>query len=120
VVTNLVANAIRYTSNGEVSIRTRLDATRGQVLLQVTDSGMGIDPADLPHIFERFYRGSRASQSDIPGTGLGLAIVKEIVDLHGGTIDLESFVGKGSTFRVWLPLLMPDHQHGATDSPLVR
>ena len=61
----------------------------------------------LPHIFERFYRGKRVSQSNIPGTGLGLGIVKEIVDQHRGAIEVESQVGQGSSFRVWLPMDPP-------------
>ena len=103
MATNLVANAIAYTPSGSVRVSTRTDAERGQVCLQVQDTGMGIDPEDVPHLFERFYRGRRATQSDIPGTGLGLAIVKEIVDLHGGRIEVESAPDEGSTFRVWLP-----------------
>jgi two-component system phosphate regulon sensor histidine kinase PhoR len=103
VVTNLVANALNYTPAGRVQVTTRLDEERGQVSLQVEDTGMGIAPEDLPYVFDRFYRGQRVSQSEIPGTGLGLAIVKEIVDLHEGSIEVESEVGEGSTFRVWWP-----------------
>ena len=66
---------------------------------------MGIEAVDLPHIFERFYRGQRVRQSKIHGTGLGLAIVKEIIDLHEGNIEVESTIGKGSTFKIYLPLL---------------
>jgi PAS domain S-box-containing protein len=104
VVTNLIANAINYTPTGYVRLRTYFDRTRQQVCLSVEDSGIGITPEDLPHLFGRFYRGRHASQSDIPGTGLGLAIVKEIVDQHGGSIEVRSSVGKGSAFVVWLPL----------------
>ena len=68
-----------------------------------TATGIGIDPEDLPHLYERFYRGKAVSQSKIIGSGLGLAIVKEIVELHDGQIQCESAVGKGTTFRVWLP-----------------
>ncbi len=102
VITNLVANAISYTPAGEVYVRTDLKSE--QVCLQVRDTGMGIDPEDVPHLFERFYRGKQTGQSDIPGSGLGLAIVKEIVDLHQGHVEVDSQVGQGSTFRVWLPL----------------
>ena len=104
MVSNLVSNAINYTSAGQVRVSTYLSAERRQVCIQVQDTGMGIEPTDLPHLFERFHRGSRASRSHIPGTGLGLAIVKEIVDLHGGEIEVESQVGLGSTFKVWLPV----------------
>jgi len=103
VITNLVTNALSYTLVGQVRVSTSLDAERGQVCVEVRDTGMGIDPEDLPHLFERFYRGRRVGSSSIPGTGLGLAIVKEIVDLHGGRIDVESQMDQGSTFRVWLP-----------------
>jgi len=106
VVTNLVANAINYTPAGG-SIRCQLSQSSADsdpwLLLTVADTGMGIEPEDLPHLFERFYRGQQAAQSEIPGTGLGLGIVKEIVDWHGGRIEVESEVGVGSTFRVWLP-----------------
>ena len=104
VVNNLVSNAINYTLDGRVCVSTSLDAGRGQACLKVQDTGIGIGPEDLPNIFKRFYRGLHANRLDIPGTGLGLAIVKEIVDLHGGEIEVESQVGVGSTFRVWLPL----------------
>jgi signal transduction histidine kinase len=104
VVTNLVTNAINYTPAGRVWVVTCLDSTRGQACLEVQDTGRGIEAEDLPHIFERFYRGQRVGGSHIPGTGLGLAIVKEILDLHGGDIEVETRVGEGSNFRVWLPL----------------
>ena len=104
VVANLVTNAINYTSSGRVRVSTYLFAERGQVCLQVQDTGIGIDSHDLPHLFKRFYRGLSAVESDIPGTGLGLAIVKEIVDLHKGGLEVESQVGEGSTFKVWLPI----------------
>ena len=101
VITNLVSNAVRYTQQGEVRIRTYQN--NGCICLEVGDTGIGIAPEDQPHLFERFYRGIHARQSKIHGTGLGLAIAKEIVGLHGGHIEFQSVVGKGSTFRVWLP-----------------
>ena len=67
------------------------------------DTGIGIDEADLPQIFNRFYRTDRARSANQGGTGLGLAIVKRIIDLHGGVIEVESTLGKGSTFRIHLP-----------------
>ncbi len=103
VITNLVDNAFNYTPAGQIRVRTWLDTQRGQVALQVEDTGMGIEAKDLPHIFERFYRGQRVGSSNIPGAGLGLAIVKEIVEQHGGEITVESKVDKGTTFVVWLP-----------------
>ena len=101
IVTNLLSNAINYTPAGRIGVSTYWDGERKQVCLAVDDSGLGITQEDQQHLFDRFYRGQHASQSNIPGTGLGLAIVKEIVDLHGGTIKVQSEVDKGSTFRVW-------------------
>ena len=102
VITNLVANAIRYTLEGKVTVSTyTLDH---QVCLEITDTGIGIELEDQNHLFERFYRGRQVRQSKIHGTGLGLAIVKEIMDLHEGCIDLQSEFGKGSTFRIFLPI----------------
>ncbi|MFN8376956.1 MAG: HAMP domain-containing sensor histidine kinase, partial [Anaerolineae bacterium] len=104
IITNLLSNAIKYTtSSGDVWVTTGHDKKRQAVFITVRDSGMGIGTEDLPHLFERFYRGKRAGSSTIPGTGLGLAIVKEIVDIHNGYVDVESEVGKGSIFKVWLP-----------------
>jgi PAS domain S-box-containing protein len=100
VATNLLTNAIHYTPQGKVEVKTYLE--NGEVCLMVQDTGMGIDEVDMPHIFERFYRGQRVAQLGVPGTGLGLGIVKEIVDLHGGRAEATSKVGQGSTFRVWL------------------
>lgn len=105
MVTNLVSNAIRYTPQGHVLLQTCHQDNR--VCLIVQDTGVGIEPQDLPHVFERFYRGRNVRQSGIPGTGLGLAIVKEIVNLHDGTIEIESVVGKGTSFRIWLPVISP-------------
>jgi PAS domain S-box-containing protein len=101
VLTNLLSNAIRYTVEGFVVVST-YESNAG-VWVEVRDTGMGIDEADFPHLFERFYRGQKVSQSKIMGSGLGLAIVKEIVELHDGQIDWESASGEGSTFRVWFP-----------------
>jgi signal transduction histidine kinase len=100
---NLVSNAIKFTrTGGTVTIRAR---TAGEgVELEVQDSGVGIPADELPHLFERFFRASTAVAS---GTGLGLAIARSIVDLHGGTISVESTVGVGSTFRLRLPLAPP-------------
>ena len=102
VVTNLVANALSYTPAGSVVVR--LGQTADEAWLEVADTGFGIDAEDVPNIFDRFYRGRRSQRSETPGTGLGLAIVKEIVDVHGGRIEVESRGKQGTTFRVWLPL----------------
>jgi signal transduction histidine kinase len=102
VATNLVANAINYTPKGYVRISTFVSAPQS-VSFAVEDSGVGIYPEDMPHIFERFYRGRRDQVADIPGTGLGLSIVKELVELHNGSIQIESEVGRGTTFTITLP-----------------
>lgn len=102
VINNLVANAIHYTTKGGVYVRTYHEDEN--ICLEVKDTGMGIDPEDKNHIFERFYRGQRVRQTKVHGTGLGLAIVKEIVDLHESKIEVQSEVGNGSTFIVQFPL----------------
>src|SRR4029077_9315406 len=102
VVANLVANAIKFTGRGG-SVSVDLAATPDGAWIEGTDTGVGIDPTELPHIFERFYRGSRANEARGSGSGLGLAIVHSIVDMHGGTVEVESRVGAGSRFVVTLP-----------------
>ncbi len=102
VVANLVANAVKFTPR-DGSVHVVLAPTADGARIEVADTGVGIDPAELPHIFERFYRGSRANEARGSGSGLGLAIVRSIVDMHGGNILVESRVGEGSRFVVELP-----------------
>src|SRR5204862_5946032 len=102
VVANLVANAVKFTPRGG-SITVDVASTADGARIEVTDTGVGIDPVELPHIFERFYRGSRANEARGSGSGLGLAIVRSIVDMHGGTIEVESRVGQGTRMVVTLP-----------------
>jgi signal transduction histidine kinase len=103
----LLDNAIKYTpANNEVAangVTISLKQLDRKVILSVSDTGIGIDPADLPHIFERFYRADRARSRQ--GTGLGLSIAQTLVEQIGGSITAESVPGKGSTFTVWLPLM---------------
>ena len=102
VIANLVANAVKFTGrDGMVSIDVA--GTPDGARIDVADTGVGIDASELPHIFERFYRGSRANEARGSGSGLGLAIVRSIVDMHGGGIVVESRVGAGSRFSVSLP-----------------
>jgi PAS domain S-box-containing protein len=103
VVVNLVGNALNYTEEGgQVRVRTMQEGDC--IVLVVKDTGIGITPGDLDQIFERFYRADVAKTTS-DGTGLGLPIVKEIIDLHGGRIEVESEEGQGSTFRVLLPII---------------
>jgi two-component system sensor histidine kinase BaeS len=111
VLDNLISNAIRYTpEGGRITVSTGKAAARGRTWVTVTvaDTGMGIPEDELPHVFERFFRGEKPRTMQISGTGLGLAIVKEIVGLHGGWVTVESEVGQGSSFNVWLPLAGQD------------
>ncbi len=102
VITNLVSNAIRYTPQGNVWVRTYQSDLLA--CIDVEDTGIGIEPEDIPHLFERFYRGKQVRQSKIHGTGLGLAIVKEILEMHDGEIFVESVIGERTKFTVTLPI----------------
>jgi two-component system phosphate regulon sensor histidine kinase PhoR len=103
VVDNLVDNAIKYTGQGgRVDVRLALDGRHA--MLDVEDSGIGIEPRDQERIFERFYRVDKARSRELGGTGLGLAIVKHVVRTHGGQVAVRSAPGVGSTFSVRLPL----------------
>jgi two-component system phosphate regulon sensor histidine kinase PhoR len=100
VVTNLVTNAINYTpAGGTVTIAVQQQDTCAKI--EVEDTGIGIAPENLPHIFQPFYR----VVSEVEGTGLGLSIAKEIIEQHGGTVDVRSEPKRGSTFTITLPLL---------------
>ncbi len=102
LVRNLVDNAIRYTKPGG-RVNVGLEAGDGVVVLTVADTGIGIPTRDLPRVFERFYRVDRARSRETGGTGLGLSIVKHVAENHGGTVSVESELGRGSTFTVRLP-----------------
>ena len=103
VVTNLVGNAIKFTEpGGEVAITAR-SIDDGGAIIEVADTGVGIVPAEMPRIFDRFYRGSLANEARGSGSGLGLAIVRSIVDMHRGSVEVTSRLGAGTTFRVVLP-----------------
>ncbi len=108
IVANLLSNALHYTEpGGEVRLRV---AREGDVaVLEVADTGIGIDPEDLRHIFTRFWRGEKSRSRATGGAGIGLAIVRELVRAHDGRIDVESAPGRGSRFRVFL---------AATEAPL--
>jgi signal transduction histidine kinase len=97
---NLLDNAVRYTPAGG-NVTAEAEGTSDSVTVTVRDTGPGISPEDLEHIFEPFYRGE--AQKSIPGTGLGLPIVKRIAEGHGGKIEVQTALGKGTAFRVVLP-----------------
>lgn len=111
VLMNLVGNAINYTPQGG-AVTLVLEKEAGQSILTIQDTGQGIAEEDLPHVFERFYRGekSRTRSRDGKGFGLGLSIAYWIVRNHGGRIEVESTEGVGTTFSVWLPLADGDCQ----------
>jgi two-component system phosphate regulon sensor histidine kinase PhoR len=102
LIYNLLDNAVKYSKPGG-TVFLRAEAADDAVRLSVRDEGIGIPQDDLPRIFERFYRADKSRTSQQPGTGLGLSIVKHIAQLHGGTVDAKSELGKGTTITVILP-----------------
>jgi signal transduction histidine kinase len=101
-ITNLVDNAIKYTPSGG-QVQVKLSADNGAFQVAVSDSGVGIAPADQAHLFEKFFRVKQRGSTQVKGSGLGLAIVKSIIERHGGRVWMESRLGKGSTFFVEVP-----------------
>ncbi|MDD5296139.1 MAG: PAS domain S-box protein [Rhodocyclaceae bacterium] len=104
-VTNLISNAYKYSpAGGDVSIRfvTRQEGARALAGIEISDQGIGMTPAQVAHVFERFYRADTSGK--IPGTGLGMSIVKEIVEIQNGHVDVQSTLGQGTTVTIWLPL----------------
>ena len=99
VISNLLTNALRYTGEGDSVEVVIQRSDGGQAIIEINDSGTGIQPEDLPHIFDRFYR-----LSDSSGSGLGLAIAKQIVEAHGGEVRAESAYGEWTRLRVELPI----------------
>jgi len=106
VVVNLLSNAIRYTEPGG-NVTLSVAQADGEATLDVADTGIGIPPEDLGHIFTRFWRGDRSRSRATGGTGIGLAIVRELVRAHEGRIDVDSTPGKGSRFHITLPANRP-------------
>jgi signal transduction histidine kinase len=102
LVRNLIDNAVRYSHEGG-KVRVEVVSDGEKVTLRITDTGIGIPSRDISRIFERFYRVDRARSRETGGTGLGLAIVKHVVDNHGGSLEVESELGRGTTFRVTFP-----------------
>jgi signal transduction histidine kinase len=106
VLANLITNALRFTPAGG-AIRLGAHAVGDQIAMSVADNGQGIDPADLPFVFERFWRADRARTRSGGGSGLGLAIARRIVEAHGGTITADSAPGTGTTITILMPLTQP-------------
>ena len=107
VVYNILNNAIRYINRGDtIAVTTERAVKEGKeyVLVSIADTGNGISPEDLPHIFQYFYRGEKSRSRKSGGSGIGLALAKQFVVSHGGLLDVESEVGKGTTFYIYLPL----------------
>lgn len=102
ILTNLLGNALSYTQAGKITLEAWVQ--HNWVWIAVRDTGMGIPAAALPHIFERFWRTPQAEDRVVRGTGVGLAITRRLVELQGGTIEVESEVGTGSVFRFCLPV----------------
>lgn len=131
VVTNLISNAIKYTERGIVTVR--LESDKNSAVLEVVDTGVGIREEDRQHLFQKFSQLDGSSTRQVGGTGLGLFITAQYIAMHGGTIDVESEYGRGSTFRVTLPLAsralgdtghhstaLLDHQRAATQGDAAR
>ncbi len=106
VVDNLVTNAIKFTPDGgTVRLAARGEGTKA--ILEITDTGVGVPQAEQADVFNRFFRGTKAVETAIPGSGLGLAISQIVAEAHGTTIEVESELDVGSTFRLALPAERP-------------
>ena len=109
VVTNLLSNALRYTSGGDaIDVTVASDknsATNRFLLVSIADTGQGISTDDLPHVFKRYFRGSQPGEKRVDGSGIGLTVVKELVEAHKGKVWVYSTMGKGSTFYFTIPAL---------------
>ena len=108
----LLENAVKYTPEGSIYLRSY--SHEGQAIVEVQDTGAGISSTDLPHIFDRFYRADQARSREVRGSGLGLAIARWIAEMHKCSIEVESELGHGSLFRVHLPLLETQHSVALT------
>ena len=102
ILVNLIGNAVRYTESGAIIVKAK--KVNHYVWIEVIDTGSGIAAADIPYVFERFWRGDPSRASHSGGTGIGLAIARRLVELQGGTIEVKSKLGQGSTFSFCLPI----------------
>jgi signal transduction histidine kinase len=110
IVLNLLSNAFKSTFDGEIRLTMRTKGTTAQ--LCVSDTGTGISASDLPHLFQRFRRIDGAQRRSHEGSGIGLALVQELVELHGGSIEVASTLGAGTTFTVTMPFGQARLSHG--------
>ncbi|MDB9524426.1 HAMP domain-containing sensor histidine kinase [Oscillatoria sp. CS-180] len=118
VMVNLLSNALRHTEVGYVQVRVWSEGMK--VWVSVEDTGPGIAPEDVNHVFDRFWRADRSRDRASGGTGIGLTICQRLIDLHGGHIEVESIVGQGSIFRFWLPIAGTSGSHEARSRPLLE
>jgi len=111
-VLNVVSNAYKYSpQGGAVQVRCLLDEAGQRAGMEISDQGIGMTPEQVARLFERFYRADTSGQ--IPGTGLGMSIVKEIVELHGGQVDVTSSPGEGTSITLWIPIWSPTQADNA-------
>lgn len=113
VIVNLLTNALRYTECGLIRVQAWIDGPQHRLWIAVTDTGPGIAPDNLPLVFDRLWRADRSRDRASGGTGIGLTICRRLVELHGGQIEVTSELGRGSTFRFWIPTGFPS----STESP---
>jgi signal transduction histidine kinase len=104
VIDNLLENAHKYSPEPDSEISLSVSGQSGRACFEVHDHGMGIPSGDLPLVFSAFFRGERSRSRGTGGVGLGLTLAKRIVEAHGGSIEVESILSEGSTFRAYLPL----------------
>ena len=114
VISNILSNAFNHTDSGKIHVSLEASPTTAYIL--VRDTGSGIESEDLPYIFDRFYQGAKLSASRNMGSGIGLALAKELIELHEGSISVESTAGFGSLFRIQLPLRTDDNYKGQVPS----
>jgi signal transduction histidine kinase len=118
VLGNLLSNAFKFTERGG-TVELSVAAANDTIRMQVRDTGAGIPPENVPYIFEKFFQADNQASASAKGTGLGLAIAKTIVGAHGGTIDVESTLGRGTTFSISLPVRASGGRHHALDDQRV-
>jgi signal transduction histidine kinase len=120
MLSNLLSNAVKFTRPGG-EVKVEIDRSDHEIEIRVEDTGEGIPPEHLPHIFDRFYRVRGAGEQASPekGLGLGLSFVAWIVRAHGGTVDVQSETGKGTTFVLKLPLSVAPDPHPIDEAGLI-